>query len=201
MTLFIAEDEALKMQLTGIRVTDANSAARPVKVYFRLPEAEERRVDYPFITIDFIDIVEDTERAHRGYINLGYEPHGVEPAPEGFTLASEFPVPVRLIYQVTSYTRSAQHDRQIMGNLMAGRIPIRFGQIHVPADGTTRRLDFLGVDQADGLDRNNKRVFRKAFTVAIPSEIFPAAIDLVQQAAMVSTTIYHQLEPYLVNEE
>lgn len=202
MPFIINEDEAIKSMLKGMTVGDQNNPERPVKVYFGLPESEERRVDYPFVTIDLIDIEEEPDRAHRGRIKPQYLPEGYEAPPAGHgDYRTEFPIPVSLLYQITSHTRSAWHDRQLSAELLGNRLPLRFGSLHVKADDTSRRLDLIEWQRHDGLDRNDKRVFRKAYTVAVSAELFPEALVSAQQVATVGITTFHQLEPFIVEQE
>lgn len=201
MPFIISEDQALKDHLKGLTVSDQNDTERKVGVWFRLPEAEERRVTYPFITIDLIDVQEEKDRAHRGAIYSNYTPEGVTDPPEGWGhQAVEFPIPVSLIYQITTHTRSAWHDRSLTGQMIGNVLPLRFGALEVAADQTIRRLDFLEWQSLDGLDRDNKRVFRKAYTVSVSSELFIAALVEVQEVASVNIPLYYQLEPFIVEE-
>ena len=77
MTFLLSEDEALRNLLVGMTVTDQKSSsgagpARSVKVYFGQPDQELRDQTYPYITIDMIDIAEDTSRAMRGLAKPSY---------------------------------------------------------------------------------------------------------------------------------
>lgn len=199
MPFLINEDEALKQLLGGITVSDQNDNARPVKVYFRLPEPEERQITYPFITIDLIDIDEETDRSHRGIVAPEYSVEGYSDPAAGFgAYQGEFPIPVSLIYQLTTFTRSAWHDRLLSAAMLGNKIPFRYGSLDVPADETVRRLDLLEWQSVDSLDRDNKRVFRKAYTIAVSSELLPEAMTSVQTVDTVDTAVFHQLEPFIV---
>lgn len=188
----LAEDQALKNKLQGITVSDQNMTARQVKVWFRLPQMEERDITYPYITIDLIDISEAPERAHRGLVQPDYPT-----PPPGFGQSVEFPIPVNIDYQVTTNARDAWHDRQLMAALYSqARLPLRFGRLEV-ADGTVRRLDFLEFQPLDTLDRNNKRLFRKAWTVRVSSELFIDQLRQVQHVSAVNLSVLYQLEVLL----
>lgn len=200
MPFIINEDDALKEHLQGLIVTDQRSNSRKVGVWYRLPESEERRVTYPFVTIDLIDIEEETDRAHRGRITLDYVPEGYQAPVLDSNHRTEFPIPVSLIYQITTHSRSAWHDRALHSQMLTDKLPFRFGSLDVPADDTVRRLDLLGWDQADLLDNDGKRVFRKAYTVAVSSELLPDAIAEVPKVKSVDISLFHQLEPYIVDE-
>ena len=59
----LAEDEAIKKMLTGLKVYDDREVERPVQVFFRYPEGETERV-YPFMTIEMIDLIHARNRQH-----------------------------------------------------------------------------------------------------------------------------------------
>lgn len=184
MPFILNEDAALKDKVKGIKVTDDNApeGGRNVAVWFRMPEGELRDQKYPFITLDLINVEEDTSRAHRGIIAMRYLPEGVT-ATDDETVKTEFPIPYNLDYQITTHTRYAQHDRQIMAELLKqDRLPHRFGFLHVPQDDTVRRLDLLSVRPADTMmdtEAGKKRLFRKIFTVRVSAELLPSTVAKV----------------------
>ena len=178
------EDNALKRHLQGITVYDANTSTggRPVKVYFRLPEQEATKREYPYITLDLIAVVRDPSREHRG--RWYFEPENMYQPPTrepGEPAVTDYPIPMLLTYQVTQFARFIQHDRQIMQHLLLEKLPERFGSVIVIGradaadDNSIRRLELVGgptnADAPDPADPN-KRIFRKAYTVEISSEIF-----------------------------
>jgi hypothetical protein len=201
------EDASLKVLLSGILVSTATAqknidastndrnvtlndglptsqpTRRRVPVHFRFPDGEAAKQVYPMITIDYLTTRFDAERAHMGtwiYGNTnveGYHPAG---APAGLS-KNNLPVPMTITYQITTHTRSNQHDREINVELMTRRIPARYGgidmvgdaQMGVPDDNSTRRLDLLsGPINGDTRDEQQKRLFRKIYTVGISSEMF-----------------------------
>ena len=180
MTFLISEDEALRNLLLGMTVVDQkannNNTSRSVKVYFGQPDQEIREQSYPYITIDMIDISEDPARAHRGLTKPSYLP---DPATDksGNSVYDEqtdswyihWPIPVNIDYQVTTYSRQPRHDRQILGQMLSNKIPMRFAVLE-PDDGTVRRLDLLDVSKRD-VTEQGKRLFVNAFTVRVSSEI------------------------------
>lgn len=197
MPFIINEDEALKQHLSGLTVSDSKAANRPVKVWYRLPEAEERQITYPFITIDLIDVAEEFDRAHRGPVEVFYEPEGyTNPIAESQPWA-EFPTPVTLTYQITTHTRSAWHDRSLLAQMYGNKIPLRYGALVVPADDTVRRMDLIDMRSVDGLDQNNKRVFRKAYTVNVSAEIFIGELATAEVAQAVDLSLFHKLTTYI----
>jgi hypothetical protein len=89
-------------------------------------------------------------------------------------------VPVTLIYQIATYTRSALHDRQLTAKILRRVAPFRRGFIEVPEDGTIRRFDLISWNNSDLLDGEagyRKRIFRKVYTIHMSAEI-PAS-DIV----------------------
>jgi hypothetical protein len=187
--LILREDAALKSYLQGMTVRDGSSGAvgREVKVYFRLPEQEAQRREYPYITIDLLNIARDPERETRGSYRFRA---GEEYMPPTRVLhdraVTEWPIPLLFTYQITSFARFVQHDRQIMASMMTTRLVERFGAVpmvgtnEVGDDHSVRRLDLInGPQSADQPDPGdpNKRIFRKAWTVQMSSEYFPAELS------------------------
>lgn len=175
MPFILNEDNALKQLLQGITVADAGNAARPVGVFYGQPNKEIRQQSYPYITIELIGIREDISRAHRGYVPMTYTPEGGNPDIE---YSTDFPIPVDLMYQVTTWARQPRHDRQIIAKLFApGKLPFRFGQLLIPEDSTMRRLDMLGFTKRDTTE-NGKPVFSNVYNIRVSSELFTT--ELVQ---------------------
>ncbi len=196
----LAEDEAIKARLTGLTVTDDRNNTRPIQVFFRYPDAETER-EYPFITIEMLDIVHAKNRQHSELPIYYYNTAGGASAPTGASsmpnamnywpsnsadfgyltnknnyqvlVSNEF-VPVDLLYQVSTFTRSALHDRQLSATMLTKAFPFRKGSIHVPADNTDRRLELLDWSTADLLDPEagyRKRIFRKVYTLQMSAEL------------------------------
>lgn len=200
-----AEDEAIKKRFSNITVTDDRDAERPVQVFFRYPEGETER-KYPFITIELIDIVHAKNRQHSElYLdthraghpnNLDYWPStssASSPNVPGFDSfrTTDF-TPVDLLYQVSTFTRSAIHDRQMASQMLANIVPFRYSSIMIEADGTSRRLDLLDWSTADLLDPEagyRKRIFRKVYTLQMTSEIPTTALLGLKKVSSVSTTL------------
>jgi hypothetical protein len=196
----LAEDEALKKRLSTLTVTDDREVSRPVQVFFRYPDVETERT-YPFITIEMIDIVHARNRQHSEtelyYFNTSggaTAPAGWEKRPNALTYwpseSSDFSsisnkndfkvistnefVPVDLVYQVSTYTRNALHDRQLSSMMLRKVFPFRRSGIHIDADNTDRRLEMLDWTTADLLDAESgyrKRIFRKIYTLQMGAEL------------------------------
>jgi hypothetical protein len=199
-----AEDEALKSRLSGLTVSDDRNAARPVQVFFRYPEGEVEK-HYPFITIELLDINHARNRQHSEvtlYSNYVESPARLEYWPStsasigvvagnDFLRTNEF-IPVDILYQVSTYCRSVQHDRQLTSQMLTTVTPFRFGSLIIPADNTSRRLEMLDWANADLLDQETgyqKRIFRKVYTLQMTSELPSDALVGVKQVTAVQTTI------------
>jgi hypothetical protein len=203
MPFIINEDEALKTLLQGITVSDSGNATRPVAVYYGQPDKDLRQQVYPYITLDLVGVREDTERAHRGVVNLTYTREGMIPnlnLDGSINQPIDFPIPVDLIYQVSTWSRQPRHDRQIMAKLFApGRLPFRFGQLPVPQDGTNRRLDMLGFSKRDTTE-GGKRLFSNVYNIRISAELFTQQLVDVYKVLDVNTSLVSQTIPFTINQ-
>lgn len=218
----LAEDAALKSRLQNLTVSDDRDYQRPVKVFFRHPEAEVEK-QYPFVTLELIGINHARNRqvsemsyyyssdASLGTFNdsysLSYFPSEYAEgdmdtfSPTGTYVVADSFVPVDLTYQVSTYARSQRHDRQLTSAILRYVFPLRRGFIEIPEDGTTRRLDLLNWRQADLLDQESgykKRIFRKVFTVQMNAEIPQSGVYTVPSVADVSVTLEEEREGYHV---
>lgn len=206
--LILREDASLKAHLGGMTVVDATSGAggRNVPVYYRLPEQEARQRNYPYLTIDLLSIARDPTREHRGNYRFaplnGYMPMTRLPNDQART---DWPIPLLFVYQITSFARFVQHDRQIMAKMMTGPLLERFGALNmvttsdsdVVDDNSMRRLDLIsGPTTADSPDPAdpNKRIFRKAYTVQMSSELFPQ--ELTRATTVLPDEIFIDLHYY-----
>lgn len=185
----LEEDDALKRKLSEPRITvsDGARATRPVEVWFGQPDLELRQRTYPYISIELIDINEANERVMTGFPRLTYTPSGYAPLGEGeVRYANNFPTPYDLDYQVSVWSRHPRHDREILAKLLGGRLPMRFGSLHLLETNRVARLDLLGGPRvSDTTDEAGKRLFRKVFTVRVSTELFPDAA--LQAAGLVSS--------------
>lgn len=172
--------------------TVTNGVLRKVSVYFGQPDQEIREQSYPYITIDMIDIAEDPARAHRGLTKPSYLPDpstnqsGAAYDEETDNWYIHWPIPVNIDYQITAYSRQPRHDRQILGQMLSNKIPMRFAVLE-PDDGTVRRLDLLDVSKRD-VTEQGKRLFVNAFTVRVSSEITQQTYNKVYKTLQVIGT-------------
>ena len=182
MTFLLSEDQALHERLQGMVVSDQKAAnqnvERQVGVWFGQPDQEVRSQSYPYVTIDMIDVERDPSREMRGKVTPSYlEPVDLQEN-EGFIM--DIPIPVNITYQITTYARHPRHDRAIMAQLMAEKLPLRFGSLDLN-DGTVRRLDVLGVSKRD-VTEQAKRLFVNAVTVQVSSEVVQSQAQKLYKA-------------------
>lgn len=190
MTFLLSEDAALKAYLSGITVADEKSASRPVKVWFGYPDVEIRAQDFPFITIDLLNIRQALYRQTSGELYDGNY-MGTKAIQTGKWYNYEVPVAYDLVYQITSYSRHPRHDRAILYQLHE-KFPGRRGHLPVNDDlgtSTGYRHMFLESmtknDRAEG-EHGNKRILRNIFTVSVASELTPSiASDLIPEVISV----------------
>lgn len=207
----LAEDAAVKRRFANISVTDDRNQTRVAKVFFRYPEGETER-EYPFITIENVGIFHDRARQHSeqtyyfstsgsassspAYVN--YFPSELDAA--GMVsalgnnpyLALDSFVPVILMYQVSTYARSALHDRQLTAKMLRRATPFRRGFIEVPEDNTIRRFDLMSWGNSDLLDGESayrKRIFRKVYSIQMTAELPASDYRTLKQVTSVVGTI------------
>ncbi len=216
----LAEDAAVKARFSDMHVRDDRNNDRKVQVFFRYPETETERV-YPFITIENIDINHARNRQHsetRLYTpttdsasatspnNLTYWPSEsptVNPPANELAYSYEF-VPVDLLYQISTFSRSALHDRQLTAMMLRVLTPFRYGFIGVEADNTIRRfeiLDWIGADLLDPESGYRKRIFRKIYTVQMSAEMPSTQVSTNRRVTTVNgsvTALASQTNPQTV---
>jgi len=194
----VAEDLALKTHTQGVTVQDDKNQDRVVKVWFGYPDVEIRTQDFPFITIDLIDIVPGNDRQNYGYYTDSDYRGTIAPV-SGQAYTYITPVAYDLVYQITSYSRHPRHDRAIMFQLM-NKFPSKYGYLLVPnqlGTETSSRSMFLdGFVKRDAVDSEtgNRRLLRNVLSVRVLSEMTPeqaaAATKLVEQVHINTTTSY-----------
>ena len=179
----VAEDLALKTHLAGLTVSDEKSAARQVKVWFGYPDVEARAQEFPFITIDLIDILPANDRQNSG-VMYDSDYNGTIASAANVFYKYDIPVSYDLVYQVTSYARHPRHDRAIMYQLL-NKFPSKFGKLAVPnqlGTETGYRSMFLdGFVKRDAVESEtgNRRLLRNALSVRVVSEMSPLLVDAV----------------------
>lgn len=170
------EDRALRDLMKGMVVSDQENRTRNVDAWFGHPDKELRAQDYPYVTIDLLQIQEDTGRTQRGDLWIVKEAvpkwWGLKPLETwqiGYLL--EMPTPVDLDYQISTWARNPRHDRQILFQMITGgRTMLRNGLLYT-ADGKIRRLDLLNHTKRDTVEEGGKRLFNNVFRVRVSSEV------------------------------
>lgn len=191
MPMILNEDKAIRNLMAGITVTDDKSASRPVGVWFGQPDLEIRTQNYPYITIDLIDVVEDTSRSVQGIAPLTYVPEewsATEQEMLDGRLVSAFPIPLFLDYQLTTYARQPRHDRAIINSILKDKLPYRRGSVEVTEDGTVRPVFLVSYLKRD-MTEGGKRLFRNVFNVRVLSEMFPYEVDALTKVDAVKLSV------------
>lgn len=204
----LAEDAAVKARFSNMHVRDDRNNDRKVQVFFRYPESETERT-YPFVTIENIDINHARPRQHsettlytprtssasaQATNNLTYWPseNPSLTASAGVATATNEFVPLDLLYQISTFSRSALHDRQLTAMMLKTLTPFRYGFIGVETDNTIRRFELLDWVAADLLDPESgyrKRIFRKIYTVQMSAEMPPTDVYTTRRVATVSGSV------------
>jgi hypothetical protein len=179
----LAEDEALKNYLTGIKVPDTKGGPDiDVGVWFRWPTSE-RQLKYPFITIDAISAEPEYALFHSEHTletrDL-YRPSvsaTLPPPPAGYG-AQNWSIrnylPFSLQYQISVFARSNLHDRYLRSIFVTDIVPPRPFWIGCDVDRTWRRTELTGYayqDASETTESGTKRIFRKMYTVSMLAEV------------------------------
>ena len=181
MSFILSEDTALKNILLGMTVSDDKMPSRPVKVFYSIPDVELRQQDYPYLTIDLVDIRPANDRQHSGYWKDDDYLGTIVPQ-TGVTYQYYTPVAYDLIYQISSWARHPRHDRAILQQMLRDRLPAKYGKLPVPNDigtETAQRSMFLDGFSKINFVEDGRRVFRNVFTVRVISEMTPEQADYV----------------------
>ena len=145
-------------------------------MWFGYPDVEVRNQEYPFITIDLLDITPALNRQHQGRL---YDSDYRGTSPTGL-YAYDYPAAYDITYQITTHARHPRHDRALMFELHK-RFPSIYGYLRVPNELGTEfsyRSTFLdGFVKRDTVeeDSGGRRLLRNIFTVRVVSEMTPFA--------------------------
>ena len=175
MTFILAEEAALKEFVKGVVVSDKASPARPVKVWYGYPDVELTAQDYPFATIELIDVIPAKDRQTSGQMYDSDNRGTVSPV-DNVMYRYSVPLPYDLLYQITSYARDPRHDRAIIMQMLQKKFPSQTGSLPVPNElGTEvayRHMFLDGFLKRDTIEEG-RRLFRNTFTVRVISEMTP----------------------------
>lgn len=184
----IAEDAAIKAYLSGMVVVDEKSAAangptgtiktRPVKVWFGYPDVEVRAQEFPFVTIDLVDIMPANDRQTQGRLHDNND-RGTKAPQNSVHYEYDMPIAYDLIYQLTTYSRHPRHDRAILFQ-MWNKFPSKYGKLLVKnqlgTESAARSMFVDGFAKRDTFEdgeSGNRRLLRNVFTVRLVSEMSP----------------------------
>lgn len=208
-SLFWRENLSLRNFLNNLfTVHDANTGGwggpgRSVPAYFRFGEQEQRSREFPYILIDPLGPMVESDREMRGYVKLPwiYTPDGAPAKSDGSPVGNtDEPIPLMLRYNVSTNTRVRHHDMELLQAMSV--YFLRFGAMNTvsaPAnahhdairdDMSRRRIDLLaGPVQADEMsnDEPRARIFRRVWTLGVSAEIFLS--DIVQPAVVTTDVI------------
>lgn len=214
----LAEEAALKFYLSGIQVPNPRGGGEvsEVPVWFRWPESE-RRMAYPFITIDLLNVVPAYERwtslwnavdqtdyftgiganpDREGVYYPGYSP-GLDLDPDKSYYVERY-LPYDLLFQVSTFARSAYHDRFLTSRFITDIFPPRGNfWIDVEADHVARRCELLQWTSGDSMETNEaaKRMFRKIYTVLMETEVPESKVYEYDKVETVHVDIYDRGRP------
>jgi hypothetical protein len=178
MSFVLSEDAALKTMLQGITVSDDNNSSRPVRVWYGYPDIEIRDQNFPFITIDLIDIIAGNDRQTWGYLK-DTDALGTQATVTDSSYVYHVPAAYDIIYQVTTYSRHPRHDRAIIQQLF-NLFPSKYAYLNVPVDtnayGTSRSMFLDGFVKRDAVEgeTGNRRLLRNVYTLRVLSQMTPA---------------------------
>ena len=200
-------DTAMKDKVSGIYVSDRRAGAngRQVAAYFRAPPSEMRDVSYPHIIIDRMYFRPARSREQRSerlfipYVPKGFPDPGVDGNGNQRSLATtEAPIPYDFAYQITSFSRSYEHDREVQTAMLSNdRFPPRGAYLVVgdPPNQTVRQMfvsddspreDSRMMPQEGGVP---KRLFRSIWTVSVSGELFQRDLQNLQQVTGIDLNV------------
>lgn len=185
----LAEDEALRAKLSDLNVPSSKPGGTRVHVWYRTPAAQKER-RYPFITIELQNIVFANDRAHSAQLTpIDYWPseaatfaayaanNNIPFNPDEDNAEAMWWLPYNLYYEVTTHCRSIQQHRYLQSKLIGtAYLPDRFGYLQVPADGSSRWLDRVGMTPNDYYENEggeSKPVFSTRYTIMVTADVPP----------------------------
>ena len=216
MSFLLAEDAALKSYIagtgiyagTGLKVADEKNASRDVQVWFGFPDVEIRTQQFPFITIEVIDIRPGNDRQTWGYIKDTTFQGTIAPVGSGSATklyTYDMPVAYDIEYQISTYARHPRHDRAIIQQMLK-KFPSKFGYLNVPTelgDARYRHLFLESFIKRDSVDQDSgsKRLLRNIYTVRLVSEMTPSDAEKAAAVAVlpVATATINSTTTYIPN--
>jgi hypothetical protein len=212
----LAEESALKEYVSGLMVPNPRGEGElsEVPVWFRWPESE-RRMAYPFITIDLLSIDKADER-FTSFYNVARSPvtfegldgeddregiyypgysYDVQPSTDEVGLHIDRYAPYNLMFQISTFARSAYHDRFLTSRIITDIFrPKGDFWINVAADHAARRCWLVQWTSGDTMETSeaSKRIFRKIYTILMETEIPVSKIEEYQKVSSVHIDLYNK---------
>jgi len=217
----LAEEEGLKRYLAGLKVpttTRGGTVIEEVPVYYRFASSE-RRIEYPYITIDLLNVFPDFQRlysvinewgmpsryewGHQQYAGDGYyypDQFKVDdPADEGMVASTGNFMAYKLRFQITVWSRNITHDRILMSHVFSDLF--RVGGFFVPTepDGVWHRCFLEEWVQGDTIEsiEATKRILRKIYTISMDTEMPATRVQQISKVRKIHVDLY---EKYLMDE-
>jgi hypothetical protein len=213
----LVEEAALKEYLSGLKVPateKTGTRTQIVPVYFRHPGGE-RRIQYPYITIDLLHVFPDPPRYY-SVINewatpaLFMGPQGqITPGqyyPDQFRTddpAAEDMVPkvgnffaYKLRFQITFWSRNITHDRILMSHAWSDLFPAWDYWIATKPDDVWHRChteEFVAGDTIESIEAT-KRILRKIYTITMETEIPSERVRQIAKVRKIHVDLYEKWE-------
>ncbi|WP_371590919.1 hypothetical protein [Streptomyces sp. NBC_00470] len=197
MPFLINEDQALYYKLKGLTYKTGSGEEREVPVRFNMPDSDYASMTYPLIVAERLRAVRAPEREWRGYVQLRYAPECYEPwedyeDPHKSPFYAWNPIPYRIDYQITVFSRRKMDIAQMAGKLSKRDwLPVRWGYLVIPEDHTVRSMDVEGPEFHDGWDENRKPLFQAVFLARVTSEIIYEIMEAVPVEKIVHNLYDH----------
>lgn len=208
----LAEEAAMKQHVSGLRVPNprGEGGTSEVPVWFRWPESE-RRMSYPFITIDTLTVAPAYDRWTSVYdaakAPVLFEGYGDNPDREGLYYPGYTPqidfeenksyyveryLAYNIVFQISTFCRSALHDRFLTSRILTDVLGPRTFTVNVEADHAWRRCEVLKWASGDTMETTeaSKRIFRKFYTVLMETEIPASKVVEYTKIEKVHTDLY-----------
>jgi hypothetical protein len=150
-------------------------------VWFGYPDVETRAQEFPFVTIDLIDIIPANDRQVQGRL-ADNDYRGTVSPQTGYVYTYDYPVAYDIVYQLTTYARHPRHDRAILFQ-MWNKFPAKYGKLPVKNElgtQTSQRSMFVDGyakrDTFEDAESGNRRLLRNVFTLRVVSEMTPQTV-------------------------
>lgn len=172
------EDEALKNWLKGMTVSDDKNSARPVDVWFAMPDMEVRDQKFPFIVLELIGINEAKDREMRQLLKVVNDPNSSSVYQPGYARYASAALPFNLIYQATAYARHPRHHRQIIQQMLTQKVPGRLQALPVIPEQSKRHMELLSWTSRDTIE-GGRKLWQTIYTILVATEISDTDVPIV----------------------